>query len=189
MVRRHSPPHLHSKFTARSPSYSHLLITLPLPFSHPHLRFTDHYYRSADTMASMTTQYDTYNRSWPDVFVGEYAANGDRKPNLKAGLAEAAFLLGLEHNADKVKASSFAPLLTHVDSAAMQWNYDLILFNATSLFALPSYDVQCMLSNVSHGYTVPLNVTGKGGQVFRAGQTRLFKCSFFSAMDVFLTKK
>jgi alpha-N-arabinofuranosidase len=132
-------------------------------------------------MASMTTQYDNYNRSWPDVFVGEYAANGDRKPNLQAGLAEAAFLLGFEHNADKVTASSFAPLLTHIESTATQWDYDLIVFNATSLFALPSYDVQCMLSNASHGYTVPLNVTGKGGQVFRAGQTRFPRMQ----MDVF----
>ena len=107
--------------------------------------------------------------------MGEYAANGDRKPNLRAGLAEAAFLLGFEHNADKVKASSFAPLLTHIDSSATQWDYDLLVFNATNIFALPSYDVQCMLNNASHGYTVPLNVTGKGGQVFRAGEQRLWQ--------------
>lgn len=53
-------------------------------------------------MAALTTQYDTYNRSWPDVFVGEYAANNGDQQTLQAGLAEAAFILGFEANADKV---------------------------------------------------------------------------------------
>ncbi len=31
----------------------------------------DHYYHSPDRMAALADVYDTYNRSWPDVFVGE----------------------------------------------------------------------------------------------------------------------
>ena len=35
----------------------------------------DHYYRTPDVMAAMGHQYDDYNRSLPDVFVGEFAAS------------------------------------------------------------------------------------------------------------------
>ena len=49
----------------------------------------DHYYRTPDDMAALTTRYDDYNRSWPPVFVGEFAANGaGAKPNLRAAVAE-----------------------------------------------------------------------------------------------------
>ena len=51
----------------------------------------DHYYRSPDDMAALTTRYDTYNRSWPPVFVGEFAANGaGAKPTLRAAVLRCA---------------------------------------------------------------------------------------------------
>ena len=74
------------------------------------------------------------------MFVGEYAANKDGKGALQNAIAEAVFLLGFERNADKVKASAFAPLFRNV--AASQWSYDLINFNSSSLFVLPSFHVQ-----------------------------------------------
>ena len=102
-------------------------------------------------MAAMRTQYDSYNRSWPKVFVGEYAANGGA-PDLQAAIAEAAFLLGFEHNGDVVQASSFAPLFNRLE--ASQWHYDLINFNSSASFALPSYYLQRMFRRARGDYTV-----------------------------------
>lgn len=102
----------------------------------------DHYYRSPDEMAAMGHIYDDYNRSWPDVFVGEFAANRGHQKTLKAAVAEAVFMLGFEANGDKVKSSSFAPLLNHIN--ATQWDYNLINFDSSHLFALPSYYMQLM---------------------------------------------
>jgi hypothetical protein len=79
----------------------------------------DHYYLTPDVMEAASTLYDDYNRSWPDVFVGEFAANIGHHETLQAAVAEASFLLGFEHNGDKVIASSFAPLLRNVHGT--QW--------------------------------------------------------------------
>eukprot|EP00047_Mylnosiga_fluctuans_P023243 m.134471 g.134471 ORF g.134471 m.134471 type:complete len:659 (+) comp9518_c0_seq3:74-2050(+) len=103
----------------------------------------DHYYRSPDVMATMGGQYNDYNRSWPDVFVGEFAAHTGDHQTLGAGVAEAIFMLGFEANGDKVKASSFAPLLRNV--AAVQDGYDLINFNTSQIYCIPSYAMQIML--------------------------------------------
>ena len=54
-------------------------------------------------------------------------------------MAEALFLIGLERNADVVVASSFAPLLNNVHGT--RWSYNLINFNASHTFVLPSYHV------------------------------------------------
>ena len=73
-----------------------------------------HYYQTADEMASMGALYDAYNRSDPHVYVGEFAANKPMDTDaagrlaahetLRAALAESAFMLGLERNADVVRA-------------------------------------------------------------------------------------
>lgn len=41
-------------------------------------------YESADEMARRSRMYDDYNRSWPKVFVGEYAASSDQDGSLQA---------------------------------------------------------------------------------------------------------
>merc|ERR1712125_98317 len=95
----------------------------------------DHYYRTPDQMANMGHQYDSYNRSWPDVFVGEFAANVRHKKTLQAAVAEAVFMLGFEANGDKVKSASFAPMLNNVNQT--QWDYNLINFDSSRMYALP----------------------------------------------------
>jgi len=107
----------------------------------------DHYYRTPDQMASMGHQYDDYNRSLPDVFVGEFAANIGQQTTLQAAVAEAVFMLGFEANGDKVKSASFAPMLNNVNGT--QWGYDLINFDSSRLYALPSYFMQVMLRDAA----------------------------------------
>ena len=69
-------------------------------------------------MAALRTIYDGYPRNasaWPRVFVGEYGAASGPVRTLQAAVAEAAFLIGCERNADVVLATSFAPLLQNVN--------------------------------------------------------------------------
>lgn len=61
-------------------------------------------------MAGMGHEYDSYNRSLPTVFVGEFAANVGHNKTLRAAVAEAVFMLGFEANGDVVKSASFAPV-------------------------------------------------------------------------------
>ena len=121
----------------------------------------EHFYETPDDMAAMGAHYDDYNRSWPAVFVGEYAANKpDGAPTLRAAIAEAIFMLGFERNADVVVASAFAPLLNNVHGT--QWKYNLVNFDSNRVFCLPSYYVQQMISGARGSYTLPTALDGDG---------------------------
>jgi len=60
-------------------------------------------------------------------------------------LAEAAFMTGLERNAEVVNLCSYAPLFAHVDG--WQWTPDLIWFDNLKSFGTDNYYVQKMFSN------------------------------------------
>ena len=83
---------------------------------------------------------------------------------LKAAVAEALFLIGLERNADVVVASSFAPLLKNVNGNASRPccgnQHNLVQFNATHLFATPSFYAQRMLSESLGTHALPTSVSG-----------------------------
>jgi hypothetical protein len=75
------------------------------------------------------------------VYVGEIAvtsAEGGRdKGNLISALAEGAFLMGLERNADVVRMVSYAPLLAHT-SGRSGW-HGMIYFDSTRVWGTASY--------------------------------------------------
>ena len=95
----------------------------------------EHYYMTPDWFLKNAGRYDNYNRTGPKVFAGEYAAHVrglDKQPtvamnNFEAALSEAAFMTGLERNADVVYQATYAPLFAHVEG--WQWRPDLIWFN------------------------------------------------------------
>jgi alpha-L-arabinofuranosidase len=95
-------------------------------------------------------RYDNYPRRGPRVFMGEYAAQSvgvvstNNHNNLECALAEAAFMTGLERNADVVCMASYAPLFAHRD--AWQWTPDLIWCDNLQVFGTPSYYVQKLFS-------------------------------------------
>ena len=68
----------------------------------------EHYYRSPEWFLSNARRYDNYPRTGSKVFAGEYASHcddsfvGAARNNWKAALSEAAFMTGLERNADVV---------------------------------------------------------------------------------------
>jgi alpha-L-arabinofuranosidase len=88
----------------------------------------EHYYKSPEWFRSNASRYDKYDRKGPKVFAGEYAAHAKNDPNSwEAALSEAAFMTGLERNADVVYQATYAPLFAHVEG--WQWRPDLIWFD------------------------------------------------------------
>ena len=121
----------------------------------------EHYYMHPEWFIKNTNFYDHYSRKIK-VFAGEYAAhysNGMNRPELNnwgAALSEAAFLLGLECNADVVAFASYAPLLARVGFT--QWSPDLIWFDGISSYGTPSYYVQQLFGTYKGNYTVQTKV-------------------------------
>jgi len=101
----------------------------------------EHYYQPPGWFIHNQDYYDKYDRSGPDVYLGEYAAHLPGRPrNVETALAEALYLTALERNADVVKMSSYAPLLAREGNT--QWNPDLIYFNNTEVKPTVGYFVQ-----------------------------------------------
>lgn len=195
----------------------------------------EHYYMSPAWFLSNAQRYDNYNRSWPKVFAGEYAAHvvgrsfgaetvevnetpapgignpegssglqypgmGTRprnntrrantggtdsnqrpmplprmippekapfyKNNFKAAISEAAFMTGLERNADVVYMATYAPLFAHAEG--YQWDPDLIWFDNLTSVRTPNYYVQQMYAqnagtNVLSIQEDGMNIVGKDG--------------------------
>ncbi len=125
----------------------------------------EHYYKSPDWFLKNANRYDSYDRSGPKVFAGEYAAHdkegkdAESRNTWKAALAEAAFMTGLERNADVVYMASYAPLFGNVD--AWQWRPDLIWFDNLRSVATPNYYVQQLYATNKGTDVVPALLGGK----------------------------
>ncbi len=108
----------------------------------------EHYYRPPNWFRENATRYDSYDRSGPKIFAGEYAAQSvaiaspDNKNNWNCALSEAAFMTGLERNADVVVMTSYAPLMAHVDG--WQWTPDMLWFDNLRAYGTANYYVQKM---------------------------------------------
>ena len=87
-------------------------------------------------------RYDSYDRKGPKVFAGEYACHGRGKKwnHYETSLYEAAFMTGLERNADIVHMATYAPLFAHIDG--WQWRPDMIWYDNLRSFRSVSYYVQ-----------------------------------------------
>jgi len=110
----------------------------------------EHYYNTPEWFLNNASRYDNYDRNGSKIFAGEYAAQSDRvvsvknKNNLRTAISEAAFLTGLERNADLVHMASYAPLFARVDG--WQWTPDLIWFDNLHSYGTPNYYVQKLFS-------------------------------------------
>lgn len=123
----------------------------------------EHYYVPPKWCYDNVNFYDNYPRD-VKVFAGEYAAhlgNGMNRPELntmEAALAEAAFMTGLERNADVVLLAAYAPLVARLGYT--QWSPDLIWFDDCSSYGTPSYYVQKMYGNHMGTYTLQSRLKG-----------------------------
>jgi alpha-L-arabinofuranosidase/uncharacterized protein (DUF2147 family) len=127
--------------------------------------YDQHYYPSPSQMVSDSTLYNTYSRSAPKIFVGEYAAQeGKPTPDLNSALGDAAFLTGLERNSDVVVMSCYAPLFANVN--AINWNTNLIGYDALNSYGSPSYYMLGMFSQYHGNTVIPTQLSGTSGLYF-----------------------
>ncbi|MGQ1945838.1 alpha-L-arabinofuranosidase C-terminal domain-containing protein [Geofilum sp. OHC36d9] len=127
----------------------------------------EHYYKPAQWFLDNATRYDSYDRNGPKIFAGEYAAQSvgiaspDNKNTWEMAIAEAAFMTGLERNADVVNMCSYAPLFAHVEG--WQWTPDMIWFDNLKSVGSANYQVQKIFSTNKGTSVVPvlLNKTDK----------------------------
>jgi alpha-L-arabinofuranosidase len=134
----------------------------------------EHYYRSPQWFLQNAQRYDHYPRNGSKIFAGEYAAQSDKtvsinnKNNWYTALSEAAFMTGLERNADVVNMASYAPLFAHTDG--WQWTPDLIWVDNLRSYGTPNYYVQQLFSLNKGTAVVPV----KMDNAVIAGQDSLY---------------
>jgi alpha-N-arabinofuranosidase len=125
----------------------------------------EHYYQDIAWFKNNATRYDKYDRKGPKIFAGEYAAQSvsvvspDNKNSWETALAEAAFMTGLERNADLVQMTSYAPLMAHTE--AWQWSPNMIWFNNLQVLATANYQVQKLFSDNKGSELVSITRDGK----------------------------
>jgi alpha-L-arabinofuranosidase len=134
----------------------------------------EHYYRRPEWFLSNASRYDNYPRTGSKIFAGEYAAQSDKtvsinnKNNWQTAIAEAAFMTGMERNADVVHMASYAPLFAHAEG--WQWTPDMIWVDNLNIYGTPNYYVQKLFSLNKGTNVVPLLENGKP----LAGQDSLY---------------
>jgi alpha-L-arabinofuranosidase len=123
-----------------------------------------HYYESESWFENASTLFDSYDRSGPQIFVGEYAgtANAGSLPTgfLGNSLGEAAFMTGMERNSDIVHMTSYAPLFANYGHT--QWNPNLIGYNQIESYGSTSYHVQALFANNVGDHVVPVAASADG---------------------------
>jgi alpha-L-arabinofuranosidase len=128
----------------------------------------EHYYDSPEFFMTHAGQYDSYDRKGPKVYIGEYAVTrGAGQGNLRAAIGEAAFMTGVERNSDVVRLASYAPLFANVNYK--KWNPDLICYDSSRVYGLPSYYVQKLFSQNRGDVVLPVKVSSPTFQIASTG--------------------
>ena len=143
-----------------------LIATMPLKNMKPDV-VDDHYYRTAQQFYDDVHHYDNTDRNGPKIFVGEWATReGSPTPNFGAALGDAAWMTGMEKNSDIVVMASYAPLLVNVNPGGMQWETDLIGYDAMTSYGSPSYYAQVMFGNNVGDQIVTARLDGTAPRFF-----------------------
>lgn len=117
----------------------------------------EHYYSNPEFFINNANKYDTYDRKGPKIYVGEYAVTqGTGQGSLRGAVGEAAFMCGMERNSDIVTMSSYAPLFVNINHRA--WNPNLIDFDSSRVYGIPSYYVQQMFSQNKGDVVLPVTI-------------------------------
>jgi alpha-L-arabinofuranosidase len=140
----------------------------------------EHYYRKPEFFLQNARRYDNYPRTGSKIFGGEYASHVDKtaggnRNTWLAALSEAAFMTGLERNADVVQMASYAPLFAHIDG--WQWAPDLIWVNNLQSYGTPDYHVQKLFSLNKGSKVVPITLNND----VVAGQDSLYASACIDA--------
>ncbi len=133
----------------------------------------EHFYNTPRAFQRIATRYDSFSRSGPRIFVGEYASiEGRPTPDLAAALGDAAWLTGLERNSDLVIMVAYAPLFVNVNPGASQWPTNLIGYDAIRSYGSPSYYLETMFARFTGDVVVPASLSQSGGSRVYQSVTR-----------------
>jgi len=136
----------------------------------------EHMYQSPSWMLDNVGRYDDFSRTGPKVFVGEYASHGvGKRNNMESAITEAAFMTGLERNADIVEMAAYAPLFSRQPANFTQWTPDMIWFDQYRAVKTPNYYVQKLFMNHAGDRTLSIqakkrseSASGITGSIFLA---------------------
>jgi len=138
-VRAHYKP-LYDAIKSRYPTFRRRQTRGPFPID----ILDDHYYNSPGWFWPIRTSMTAPTAVDPESTLGNMRLPRSVGRNLRAALAEAAFMTGMERNSDVVTMSSYAPLFVNVNDR--KWNPNAIVFNGASSYGTPSYHVQKVFS-------------------------------------------
>ena len=148
-----------------------IIATTPVKTVRPDV-IDDHYYRHANEFYSMLHKYDTADRNGPKIFIGEWATiEGSPTTTLGAMLGDAALMTSMERNSDLIVMASYAPLFVNVNPGGMQWEHNLIGYDAMSSYGAPSYYAQALFAEFL-GNEVPASTKTGGSDRFFYSVTR-----------------
>jgi alpha-L-arabinofuranosidase len=121
----------------------------------------EHFYRNEEWFLASGMRYDSYDRRGPKVFAGEYACHGKGKKwnHFHASLLEAAFLTGVERNADVVTMATYAPLFANIN--AWTWRPDMIWFDNLRSFRSCTWYFHHLFSHNKGTHVLPLIWEGR----------------------------
>jgi alpha-N-arabinofuranosidase len=143
-----------------------LIATTPVKSRKPDV-VDDHFYETAEHFFNDVHHYDKTDRNGPKIFVGEWATReGSPTPNFGAALGDAAWMTGMERNGDLVIMDAYAPLLVNVNPGGMQWESDLIGYDAVSSYGSPSYYAQGLFNTQRGVEVLQSTLTGEGPRLF-----------------------
>jgi alpha-N-arabinofuranosidase len=143
-----------------------LIATAPIKSVKPDV-LDEHFYMSAEKSFADANHYDKTDRNGPKIFVGEWATReGEPTPNLQAALGDAAWMTGMERNSDIVIMASYAPLFVNVNPGGMQWETDLIGYDALTSYGSPSYWAQVLFANHLGTEAVASTLSNSGPRVY-----------------------
>jgi alpha-N-arabinofuranosidase len=155
----------YKEIKARFPDLQ-LIATAPIKSVKPDV-LDEHFYMAADKAFSDANHYDKTDRNGPKIFVGEWATReGEPTPNLEAALADSAWMTGMERNSDIIVMSSYAPLLVNVNPGGMQWESDLIGYDALTSYGSPSYWAQVLFANHLGEEVVDTTLANAGPRIY-----------------------
>jgi alpha-N-arabinofuranosidase len=105
----------------------------------------EHFYMPAqESFARPATTTRPTARDRRFLWASGRRARATPTPNLEAALGDAAWMTGMERNADLIVMASYAPLFVNVNPGGMQWATDLIGYDALSSYGSPSYWAQVL---------------------------------------------
>jgi alpha-N-arabinofuranosidase len=85
-----------------------------------------------------------------------------------AALGDAAWMTGMERNSDLIVMASYAPLLTNVNPGALQWDTDLIGYDAVNSYGSPSYYAQVIFAGHLGNEVLGAQIANAGPRFFES---------------------